>query len=413
MNMHRTAAGDERRLSYPGWTVVAAAAVALAFGPSTIAVLGLGLFMNPIESEFGWARTQVAMATTIVSYMIVVVSPLQGWLMDRFGVRRVMLPSAPVFALGIAGLALMPNSPLVYYAAWVLIPVLGLGLFPLGYLKAVSSWFKARLGLALGVTNSGVALGGILVPLVAGWLIADYGWRTAYVGLAALVLFLTFPLILLFVREAPTTAAESARAPVQGATFAEAAKTPTFALLIVAFLLLGIINTAVIVHQVPMLVDRGVPLATAALVQTTFGVFGLLGRVVTGLLLDRWRAPMVMAIFTVGGAVACALYAAGVSGGLAFLCSALIGLMFGAEFDVLAYIIKAKFGVRSFGVIYGAIFALFQFGAGCGAALLPIMRDSFGSYGPGMGVFALLLLLSAATILCVRGVPRLSAPSYA
>jgi MFS family permease len=113
---------QESTPGYPGWRVAAAALVALAFGPPTVAVLSLGLFMQPIEMEFGWTRTDVALATTIISYMIVVVSPLQGWLIDRFGVRNVMLPSIPAFAFGIAALSLMPPVRWVWYAAWVVQP---------------------------------------------------------------------------------------------------------------------------------------------------------------------------------------------------------------------------------------------------------------------------------------------------
>ena len=92
------------------------------------------------------------------------------------------------------------------------------------------------------------------------------------------------------------------------------------------------------------------------------------------------------------------VYALGASGNGAFLCSALIGLLFGAEFDVLAYIIKRQFGLKAFGKLYGLAFALFQFGAGFGTAVLPMTRDRFGSYSVGLGGFAVLLVLAAAVL---------------
>ena len=404
MTDHAATMGGENSPRYPGWTVVLASAVALAFGPSTVAVLSLGLFMRPLQADFGWTRTDVALATTIVSYMVVVVSPLQGWLIDRFGVRRVMLPSIPAFALGIAALSLLPPLHWVYYAAWVVIPFLGVGLFPLAYVKAVSGWFRGRLGLALGVTNAGVAVGAMLVPLVVGFLIQGYGWRSAYLGLGCIVLFLTFPIVWLFVRERPVDApgGEAAR-PMTGDSFGAAARTPTFALLAVAFLLIGVMNTAMIVHQVPLLVDGGMAPGRAALVQTVFGLFGLFGRLLTGTLLDRFSPTRVMIVFILGGALACGLYAMGAAGDMAFVCAALIGLLFGAEFDVLGYMIKGRFGLKSFGRIYGAIFAVFQFGAGFGAALLHMARDRFGSYAPGLWIFTGLLVAAAIAVACIRG----------
>lgn len=382
---------------YPGWRVVAASGLALAFGPSTIAVLSLGLFMRSFETDFHWARTQVALATSIVSYMIVVVSPLQGWLTDRLGARRVILWSIPLFGAGVAALSLLPPVLWIYYAAWVVIPLLGTGLFPLAYLKVVGSWFNRHLGLALGLANAGVAAGSLVLPLIVGGLIGSYGWRNAYLGLAAIVLFFTWPLAVFGVRESGSTA-DAPKPALSGFEFGEAVRTRTFLLLSLVFLLVGVATTALIVHQVPLLTDRGMLPREASMVQAVFGLFGLIGRLITGVLLDKWRATRVMTAFVLGGAMSCVLYAAGTSGNGAFLCSALIGLLFGAEFDVLAYIIKRQFGLKAFGKLYGLAFALFQFGAGFGTAILPMTRDHFGSYSVGLGAFAVLLALAAVVL---------------
>lgn len=394
----------ETSARYDGWRVVWASAAALAFGPSTIAVLSLGLFMRPLEQEFGWSRTQVAIATTIVSYMIVLVSPVQGWLIDRFGARRVILCSIPSFGLGICALALLPPVLWIYYAAWVVIPILGVGVFPLGYLKAVAGWFTQKLGLALGLANSGVAIGSMLIPLLVGFLIQQQGWRVAWLGLGAIVLLFTLPLAWRFIHESPdaqSVRAASRSATDHGVSFREAVGTRTFALLIASFLLMGTTTTAFVVHQVPLLLDRGVPPATASLVQVAFGAFGLLGRLLTGWLLDHFRATRVMIAFLLGGALACALYAGGAAGELAFLCAALFGLLFGAEFDVLAYLVRRRFGALSFGRIYGTVFALFQLGAGIGALLLPLSRDQSGSYDIGMTMFAVILGLACVAFAAI------------
>jgi MFS family permease len=397
---------NESRPDYYGWRVVAASLIALTFGPSTIAVMNFGLFIPPIEAEFSWSRTQVALATTIISYMIVVISPLQGYLVDYFGTRRVILCSIPAFALGVGALYVLPSSLWVFYAAWVVIPLLGIGLFPLAYLKVVGTWFRHRLGLALGIANAGIGLGAFVIPVIAGSIIVAVGWRHAYAALAAIILFVTFPVAWLFISEhAPTGTAAETKPVRDGMALGAAARTPAFRLLATAFFLLGLINTALIVNQVPMLVDAGVTPARAVAVQSVFGLFSLLGRLLTGLLLDLLRAPVVMILFALGAALACATYAAGASGEIVFLCAALIGLAFGAEFDVLAYMIKSHFGLMAFGKIYGVIFAVFQFGAGIGAAGLPMSRDAFDSYGPGLWVFA------GITLLCAAAFSRIGEPT--
>lgn len=398
---------NEASVGYRGWKVVAASALALSFGPSTIAVLSLGLFMRSMEHEFGWPRTQVAMATTIVSYMIVLISPVQGWLVDRLGARRVILWSIPAFGAGVAALAWLPPVLWVYYTAWAVIPVLGLGLFPLAYLKIVSSWFERRLGFALGLANSGVAIGSILIPIIVGTLILHYGWRQAYLGVGLIVVLLTWPVAWWQVHGRSGAPGDAARrSTTEGQAFGLAARTRTYVLLAIGYLVVGVTSTSLIVHQVPLLMDGGMSPAKAALVQTTFGVFGLLGRLVSGLLLDRFRASRVMIAFIIGGMVACALYALGAGGNLAFVCSALIGLLFGTEFDVLAFMVKQHFGMRSFGKLYGVVFAMFQFGAGFGAALLPMARDRFGSYAAPLWLYAGLLLVAIFLFAAIRDEAR-------
>jgi len=135
------------------------AVAGLALGPSVIAVLTISAYIQPIEKEFGWSRVQVSLAFTLVAYMIVLVSPLQGWFVDRYGPRRTVLTSIPLFGLSLAALYFTPNNLYMYYLLWALVPVLGLGLWPLGYLQSVSCWFDRRLGFALGCANAGIGLG--------------------------------------------------------------------------------------------------------------------------------------------------------------------------------------------------------------------------------------------------------------
>jgi MFS family permease len=384
----------------PGIWTTFASVVGLTFGPSAIAVLGFGVFVRPLEAEFGWTRTQVSLASVIISWMIVLVSPLQGILIDRFGSRPVVLASIPAFAAGIGALYLLPNNLAVFYLMWVIIPILAVGLWPLAYLKAVSTWFERRLGLAIGIANAGIGIGSALVPVIAGSLIAMYGWRSGYLGLAVIALVVTWPIAWLFLREQHAIGdrkpgAASTAPPVFGITFKEATRTRTFWLLAGAYFLLGVINTALITQQIPMLIDSGLTPQAAAFVQSVFGIAMMVGRLGTGYVIDRIFAPRVMIVVALGAAAACAMYGVGVSGGMVYVSACLIGLVVGAEFDVLAFMIKRYFGIVAYGKLYGVIFAVFQFGAGIGAAALPMSRGYFGSYTPGLYAFGIILVLSA------------------
>jgi MFS family permease len=138
-------------------------------------------------------------------------SPLQGFLVDRFGSRRVVLTSIPLFALSLAAIYFTPANIYVYYLLWAIVPVAGLGLWPLGYLQAVTPWFDRKLGLALGCANAGIGVGSLALPyLVIAPMIAAYGWREALVVIALLVLFVSWPVVAYCVRE-PSAADIAAR----------------------------------------------------------------------------------------------------------------------------------------------------------------------------------------------------------
>jgi sugar phosphate permease len=185
------------------WRVVAASTIGLALGPGAIMVFGAGVFIHPLEQEFGWTRAQVAFGVSIVHFSILVISVLQGFLIDRLGTRRVALPSIPLFAIGLASFYFLPASLATFYALSAIVPLLGLGLWPAAYLRAVSGWFDRRLGLAVGIANAGVGVGGAIVPLLCGYLILLVGWRSTYLAMAGIVFLVTMPTAWFFLRDAP------------------------------------------------------------------------------------------------------------------------------------------------------------------------------------------------------------------
>jgi len=376
------------------------AMIGLSLGPSVIANLTVAAYISPIEREFGWSRVQVSLAFTIVAYMIVLVSPLQGWLVDRYGPRRVVLSSIPLFALSLAAIYFTPHNLFVYYALWALVPVCGIGLWPLGYLQAVTPWFDRKLGFALGCANAGIGVGSTLLPLlVIGPLIAAYSWRHAVLALALLVLFVSWPLVAYCLREpsAVDVAArkQGAAGKSFGLSFGEAVREPTFLLLNIGFFLLGVTATSLVTQQVPLLRDAGWTAAETTRLQTTFG-FGLLfARIAVGYVIDHVFAPRVLTAVSIGGALACVLYATFPNAG--YISALLLGLLLGAEFDVLAFLIKRYYGNAAYGRVYGVVFGVFYLGSGLGIWGLPKIRElsAAHTYDNGLFIAAAILLASA------------------
>jgi len=394
----RKTVASESSWKYQGWRVALGGMLALVAGPSVF-LLSFGIFVQPLVQEFGWTITQVTMAITFMSFALVLIAPLQGYLVDRFGARRVILPSILCFSAAVVMMSRLTADLWLYYLAWLVLCISGLGIYPLSYLRTVGTWFDQRLGLSLGIANAGVGIGGALLPLILAIIIPTLGWRMGFLCIAMMAL-ITFPIAFFFVRENASAGSASGKpTAVDGVAFGDAIRTRDFQLLATVFILMGFVTTGLIVHQIPILTDAGIPPQQAALIQATFGVFAIVGRVLTGLLLDFISAQILMMVVVLGASVSCVLYAVGVGPELAFVAAALIGLLLGAEFDVLGFLLKKHFGIRSFGRLYGLVYSVFQLSAGIGAAVLSLMNQSFASYANGLMLFAVILAICAGVLL--------------
>ena len=367
------------------WRTVIASAFGLAFGPSVMIVLAFGAFVAPLEAEFGWGVAAITLGGSVISVMIMLVTPLQGFLVDRLGARRLVLWSIPAFSLSLMAMALLPDNIVVFYLAGVIIPICGLGVWPVSYLRATAGWFDRRLGLALGLANAGIGVGSVVVPLTTAVLIAAFGWRTAFLGLGVVAL-LALPIAFAFLTEATSKRHSDVgtREAPDGDTLSSAASGRTFWIVAAAVFLLGAVSASIIFHQVRLLIDAGIPRETATFIPVAMGVALIAARVGTGWLLDRVSVRAVMVIALTGGGVATLIYASQPGLPLAIVAAVLAGLLIGAEFDVLSYLVPRYFGRRSFGRLYGALFAVFQLGSAITAAAVGLSRGALGSYTPAM-----------------------------
>jgi MFS family permease len=379
----------------PAWLTVLAGTVGLIFGPSTMTILSFGVFVRPLQQEFGWTLGQTAFAATIISYMIMLVAPIQGILTDRYGGRAVVIASIPIFAAAYSLLYFLPNNLYLYYGLWILIPVCAVGVWPLSYLRSTATWFDRHLGLSLGITNSGIGIGSVIIPSLAGFIVAHDGWRIAYLVLAGLALVVTWPLTLAYLKDNPAVGkSRQARQAQSGSSFSEAARTSTFVITAIVFFVMGSLSSGLVVLQVPMLIEAGISPQIAAGLASIVGISMIVGRIGTGYLLDVFHASKVLMCFILASSFAALIFAVGVTPVTAPFAAALIGLIIGAEFDALSYIIPRYYGHRSFGKIYGAVYAIFQLGAGLGIASIGFSRDLLGSFRPSMWTLCGLTILA-------------------
>lgn len=218
------------------------------------------------------------------------------------------------------------------------------------------------------------------MPLITSYLIHGYGWREAYLCLG-LIAFTAWPIAFLLLED---PSPKKTGIAIDGETLGQSSALRPFWMMLTAFFFLGLFTTSVIIHQVRILIDAGISPQTATAIPAAFGAALILGRLATGWLLDRYSATGIMAVLMVGGAIAAVIWGIGPTVPLAVFCAVLAGAITGAEFDVLSYIIPRYFGRRSFGKIYGIMFAVFQFSSAIGVYAIGASRGSFGSYAPAM-----------------------------
>jgi MFS family permease len=391
------------------WWVVFATVCGLLVGAGPINVFTFGVFLKPVTEDLGLSRGAFSAALTVHAAIAAIVLPVIGWLVDRWGARRIMLPGLLLYALATASYGLLQASPLLLsFLIFVLTGLVGGVQSPIPYAAVIAQWFDRERDLALGIGTAGVGLGVALVPQVAALLIGAVGWRLAYVGLAIGVLVVAFPPVALFLREPPDFVAGAwrlqqaagAAAVVPGVAAAEALRSWLFWWLAIAFFLDVIAINGTLTHIVPLLTDRGLPrqVATAALSGT--GLALIFGRILSGWCLDRFWGPYVAITFFILPMVGIGILMSGAAGFAPFLGAIACGLGIGAEIDLMAFFTSRYFGLRDYAKLYGTMFGIFALGVGIGPALSGASFDRFHSYTPAFAIF--MILLAAGCLIFLR-----------
>jgi MFS family permease len=402
---------ETRPRFFYGWWVVLTAALGLFLGHIPIVVFSFGVFLTPLTQEFHSGRGAVSLAFTLHGAIVALAMPFAGRLVDRFGARKVILPSASMVGLILLSSYFCSGRIWHLYVFYLALGFAGCGEGPVSYCDVISHWFDRYRGFALGLMMLGLGSGALIMPAVVQYLIARFGWRLTFGIAGAVILFFTVPVVARFLKERPESmgllpdgdpyiVTASAKPNVDvGLSWGEAWRGPIFWLLFCAFILVAASVQGCLAHIAAILADRGVPAHAAALASSLFGGGLLVGRTGSGYLLDRFFAPRVAAVIFGCAAAGIGLLRITNSQELAFAAAFVIGLGLGAEVDIMAYLTSRYFGLRSFGTIYGFIFAGFGLAGGLGAYLMGAAFDAAGSYALALGLFCIGTFIGAALML--------------
>jgi predicted MFS family arabinose efflux permease len=392
-----------------GWPVLFAAALGTAFGASPIPFNSAGPFTKPLADEFGWGRGDIQLALFWFTAAVVLTVPFIGGLADRIGVRKVAIGTLALFGITFAALAFTPASLFAFYLLWLLMGALGGGSTPVTWTRAVNAWFEHNRGLALALTLMGTGVTAAFLPSLATWLIEEYGWRKAFLGISLLPLAVALPVVIWLFREPEAKDANSLIAPVSraGVTVREALRDYRFWVIAASILCVAIGVGGSVTNFQPLLMDRGFQPQEAAKFAGAIGISVIVGRLVAGYLIDRFWAPLVTLPMLALPALACFLLAQSeVPAPAALLSAMLIGLAAGAETDLVAYLTARYFGLANYGRLYGLQYSVFGFASGISPFLFGKVFDVTGSYKPILYVAAVLFVVGAVALLTLGRYPR-------
>lgn len=402
-----------------GWGLVAACTAGMSlYG---FAPMLLGLLMKPLQAAFGWKRAEISAMILIASVCALLVGPIVGWLVDRFGSRRVGLAGIVALNGSLAAMALAVPSVWSWYALSIVFGVLAQGANAITWTKAVSSRFDRSRGLALSVTLAGFSLCNLIAPSIAVRLLGAYGWRGAYIGLGVIGFVLAFSLGLFLLRDASdlaerggqTRAAQRAdkSAELPGFGVGEALTSLRFWMIALTIAFVAGSVGGFMIHMQPMLTDAGLTAAQAALAfSIIFGPFSILGRLSMGWALDRFYPPLIAGVAFALPALASVLLLQHGHGFIWTVLGALLaGVSLGAEIQIVSFLTGRYFGLRRYGAIYGFSYGFYSIGFGLGPVFAANAYDRFKSYDPFLIIAFVGLAISVVVITLLGKQPNFAA----
>lgn len=391
------------------WWVVVGSVIGLTVSAGPVNNFTFGVFLRAVTEDLHIGRGTFASAMLATNWIGAASGPVIGWLLDRYGAKRVLRVGVPLFAIATAAQAYITSSLLVLYLLFALKNVTSIGQSPVAYAFAVSKWFDRRRGLALGVALAGVGLGTSVVPLTVAYLIAHHGWRLAYVGLGGLVLILGGLPAVFLIREPDEREQAAALHPASGTLpgydFLAVLKGGRFWALAFAFLLGVVALNGIITQIVPILMDRGVPLQVATRDLAASGIAALLGRIASGWCVDRYHGPYVATAFFTLPMIGTMLFAIGGGEPWPLLGALLCGAALGAEIDLMGFLVSRYFGLKAYGKIYGTMFGIFAGATGVGPFISGFSFDRWHSYLPAFALYEVVLAIACLTFLPLGAYP--------
>ncbi len=372
------------------WPLVVVCSFGFSF--HSVMAAAAGLFMQPLGAEFGWGRALQSSGLSISAVTAALLSPFFGILIDRYGTRKLALPGLVVSALAITAFGFSTGSVALWITMWSFYALASLSIKSTVWTAAVSGVFDKGRGLAIGVALSGSAVAQTITPVLANFLINEFGWRSAFMWIGLGWGGFTLILCYFFLYDAhdlklrpmaQSIDGKPAETSLPGLTVPEAWRSTALWRIGISTFLMMVITIALNVHQFPILTESGVDRTSAAYFAAMAGICGIVGKLITGWLLDRYRVNWVGGVTLASTAVAFAiLLMPSPSTPMIVTAMMINGYSAGTKLQIAGLMTSRYGGLKNFGKIFGMMATLIAAGAGLGPLVAGGIHDIYGSYAP-------------------------------
>jgi len=403
---------------YYGWMIVGLGLISMCFWTGIRS--SFSVFYVALLEAFPWSRGGAAGVQSLAFVVYLILAPLIGGLIDRYGPRRVILPGIMVLCIGLI-LSSYTRGLGQFYFFYGVVVASGVSFISIvAYSSILAHWFEKRRGLAVGVAVSGMGLGTFLLVPLTQYFISLWGWRPSFIALAVLVFVLLFPVSLIFLRHKPADLGlypdglpkgelpKKQKVEIIDSAWAETNWTLSrtfrtiryWALLSFAFFAITPVYLMV-VHSVRFLVDQGLGKMSAAFILAMVGIISLGFRVFWGWLSDRiGREPTFSAgaFFIVLAALSLIFIELTGRVGSAYLFALFLGMGWAVTAPMFVSISADLFQGQQFGLIYGIVEAVIGGGCAFGAWFGGFIFDKTHSYQSAFIVSAAFALIASVLV---------------
>jgi len=394
---------------YHGWWVVGGAFLLLFCSMGTH-FYAFPVFFDVMVREMEWARTQVALALTIGTFVLGAMGLLVGGLIHKIGLRPVMVCGTIIAGLGFLLLTTV-NEPWQFYLYYGLVLSAGMaGIEAVPTMTAVEAWFDRGKSTALGIATTGMGVGGVVMAPLAGWLIARYDWQTAFAFMAGIVIVVGIPISIISMRTPGGRKVAPGREQQEGskirdATIGQALRQKSFWLISIGTLLWLWAYLIGLTHQVAFAVDIGIDRVAAAGAVGLLCAFSIPGRLGFGKLGDIMDKRYVMMIAASLQVVAFVILLKTTNLTMLYIYSCLIGVGVGGLTPILPGLLTDYFGGSHFSAIYGAAGMVNTLGLMIGPVYGGWIFDTTGSYSLAF-LSGIIITLLAVVLVYLAPKPR-------